>query len=56
MNEPKPLALYESHKKIYPKSVTGTFRILKWRVGWLLFGIYFVTPWLRWDRGPDAPN
>ena len=22
----------------------------------MLLAIYYVTPWLRWDRGPDAPN
>ena len=21
-----------------------------------LLGIYYITPWLRWDRGPDAPD
>lgn len=55
MNEAEQ-PLYVSHRKIYPQSVTGFFRTLKWRVSWLLLGIYFVTPWLRWERGPDSPD
>lgn len=48
--------LYAPHKKIYPQNIKGTFRTLKWRVSILLLGIYFLTPWLRWERGPDAPG
>ncbi|OHC76258.1 MAG: cytochrome c oxidase accessory protein CcoG [Rhodospirillales bacterium RIFCSPLOWO2_12_FULL_58_28] len=48
--------LYAPHEKIYPQSVKGTFRTLKWRISRLLLGIYFLTPWLRWERGPGAPT
>ena len=27
---------------------------LKWGVMAVTLGIYYLTPWLRWDRGPDA--
>jgi cytochrome c oxidase accessory protein FixG len=49
-------ALYESRKQIYPQSVSGTFRNIKW--GLLIGGmlIYYFLPFLRWDRGPDQPN
>ncbi len=43
--------LYAPHKKIYPKRVTGTFRRLKWIMLSVLLGIYYITPWLKWDRG-----
>jgi cytochrome c oxidase accessory protein FixG len=48
--------LYASHVKIFPKSVSGFYRRLKWRLLWLLLGVYYVAPWLRWDRGPGAPD
>jgi cytochrome c oxidase accessory protein FixG len=48
--------LYEKRKSIFPKAVDGKFRRLKW--GWMAvtLAIYYVTPWLRWDRGPYAPD
>ena len=48
--------LFAKQIKIHPKRVKGTFRTLKW--WWLaaLLGIYYLTPWIRWDRGPSAPD
>ncbi|MGC2855246.1 cytochrome c oxidase accessory protein CcoG [Novispirillum sp. DQ9] len=40
--------------KVYPKSVKGAFRRAKDGISLLLLTIYFVGPWLRWDRGPGA--
>ncbi len=48
--------LFKARAKIFPKRVEGTFRRLKWRIMALTLGIYYLTPWLRWDRGPDAPD
>lgn len=48
--------LYEKRKGVYPKAVDGFFRRLKWAVMAVTLTIYYVTPWLRWDRGPYAPN
>ncbi|NYZ13186.1 cytochrome c oxidase accessory protein CcoG [Azospirillum sp. RWY-5-1] len=48
--------LYAKHAKIYPKKVTGPFRRLKWAVLVALLGIYYILPWIRWDRGPNAPD
>jgi len=42
--------------KIHPKRVYGTFRTLKWWIMAATLGIYYVTPWLRWDRGPGVPD
>lgn len=48
--------LYEARRKIFPKRVSGTFRRFKWLVMAVTLAIYYVTPWLRWDRGPHAPD
>jgi cytochrome c oxidase accessory protein FixG len=48
--------LYEKRKKIFPKRASGQFRQFKWLVMALTLGIYYLTPWLRWDRGPYAPD
>ncbi len=48
--------IYVNRIKVYPKRVTGTFRRLKWIVLTMCLGLYYVVPWLRWDRGPGAPD
>ncbi len=48
--------LYAARKKIFPKRATGSFRRFKWIVMLITLGIYYITPWLRWDRGPYAPD
>jgi len=48
--------LYEKRKKIFPKRAVGQFRQFKWLVMAITLGIYYLTPWLRWDRGPYAPD
>ncbi|MDH4441982.1 MAG: cytochrome c oxidase accessory protein CcoG [Rhizobium sp.] len=48
--------LYEARKKIFPKRASGQFRQFKWIVMAITLGIYYLTPWLRWDRGPYAPD
>ncbi|MDE3114531.1 MAG: cytochrome c oxidase accessory protein CcoG [Pseudomonadota bacterium] len=47
---------YASRVPIYPKLVHGLFRRLKWAVMIVTLGIYYVTPWIRWHRGPDMPD
>lgn len=48
--------LYKAREPIYPKSVRGTFRRIKWIVMGVLLAIYYIVPFLRWDRGPGNPN
>jgi cytochrome c oxidase accessory protein FixG len=48
--------LYAPRKKIFPKRANGRFRQFKWLVMLITLTIYYVTPWLRWDRGPFAPD
>lgn len=49
-------SLYEKRKGVYPKAVDGFYRRLKWAVMVVTLAIYWGTPWLRWDRGPYAPD
>lgn len=42
--------------KVYAADVHGRFRRLKWLALAVLLGVYYVTPWLRWDRGPGIPD
>ncbi|WP_095204649.1 cytochrome c oxidase accessory protein CcoG [Mesorhizobium carmichaelinearum] len=48
--------LYAARKKIFPKRASGRFRRFKWLVMAITLGIYYLTPWLRWYRGPFAPD
>ncbi len=47
--------LVEKRISIYPRSVRGQFRSIKWSILGLAYGVYFLLPWLRWERnvGPD---
>ncbi|AJR23630.1 cytochrome c oxidase accessory protein CcoG [Sphingobium sp. YBL2] len=49
-------SLYEKRKGVYPKAVDGFYRRLKWAIMAVTLTIYWGTPWLRWDRGPYAPD
>ncbi|MGE0563975.1 MAG: cytochrome c oxidase accessory protein CcoG [Pseudolabrys sp.] len=48
--------LYVARRKIYPQSTHGTFRRIKWAVLAVTLGIYYLLPFVRWDRGPNAPD
>jgi len=48
--------LFAKAEKIYPRRVAGTFRSLKWVAMLTLLGIYYIAPWVRYDRGPHVPN
>lgn len=47
---------YAGREKIYPKLAHGKFRKLKWAVMAVTLGIYYLLPWLRWNRGPNLPD
>jgi len=49
-------SLYADRKKVYPKAVSGPVRSVKWAVLALCLGLYYLVPWIRWDRGPGMPN
>ncbi len=48
--------LYVGRVPVHPKRVDGTFRRIKWAVLVVLLGIYYLVPWIRWGRGPGAPD
>jgi cytochrome c oxidase accessory protein FixG len=56
VNSKAARALYKKREQIYPKLVHGRFRAIKWAAMAVLLAIYYVTPWLRWDRGPGRPD
>jgi cytochrome c oxidase accessory protein FixG len=56
VNSKEARDLYKKREQIYPKLVNGPWRKLKWAAMILLLTIYYVTPWIRWDRGPGQPN
>lgn len=48
--------LYVSHRKIYPKAVAGRFRTIKTALLVITLGIYYGLPFVRWERGINAPD
>jgi cytochrome c oxidase accessory protein FixG len=49
-------SLYAGREKIYAKEAHGRFRTVKWIVMAVTLGIYYLVPWIRWDRGPYLPD
>ncbi len=48
--------LYAAREPIFPKRVSGNFRTMKWVLMAVMLGIYYITPWIRWERGPALPD
>ncbi|MFN3522778.1 MAG: cytochrome c oxidase accessory protein CcoG [Phenylobacterium sp.] len=48
--------LYKARQQIYPKLVHGQWRNIKWALLILTLGIYYVTPWIRWERPGALPD
>lgn len=48
--------LYKSRVPIYPKEMDGLYRQIKWAMMAVTLSIYYLVPWIRWDRGPGAPG
>ncbi|HHL39225.1 MAG TPA: cytochrome c oxidase accessory protein CcoG [Deltaproteobacteria bacterium] len=38
--------------KVYPRSVKGKFRTIRWAVDAVLLGVYFALPWIKIDGRP----
>lgn len=49
-------SLYAVREKVYAKRAFGTFRTVKWIVMAITLGIYYLLPWLRWNRGEHLPD
>ena len=48
--------LYAAREPIFPRRISGRFRSMKWGLMAVMLGIYYITPWIRWDRGPNLPD
>lgn len=42
------VSLYEAHKKIYPRSVTGYFVNWRWMMVWITQIVFYCIPWIEW--------
>ncbi len=56
MSSSEPQSLYAAREPVFPRRVKGKFRTLKWWIMGITLGIYYLTPWIRWDRGPALPD
>ena len=53
----RKVSLYADHIKVYPRFYNrGLFRRLKWVAMAVTLLTYWGGAWLRWDRGPGAPD
>ena len=43
-------SLYEAHKKIYPRSVSGLFSNWRWGMVFLTQLVFYGLPWLEWGQ------
>ena len=44
------ISLYEAHKKIYPRSVSGLFSNWRWGMVFLTQLVFYGIPWLEWGQ------
>ena len=56
MNTDAPQALYAAREPVFPKAVKGFYRRMKWWIMGVTLAVYYLTPWIRWDRGPHLPD
>jgi len=50
------IQLYADRVRVYPRSVRGIARNIKWAILVFCLVVYYATPWIRWDRGEGRPN
>ncbi|MCI5050220.1 MAG: cytochrome c oxidase accessory protein CcoG [Rickettsiales bacterium] len=55
-NATEQIQFFAKEPKVYPKRTWGRYRKLKWVSMIGLLAIYYLAPFLRWDRGPNAPD
>lgn len=56
MTQTNESSLYAAREPVFPRRVKGKFRSLKWWLMAFTLGVYYITPWIRWDRGPSLPD
>ncbi len=52
----KAQPLFTAAPRIYPQKIRGTFRNIKWALMVITLGVYYLLPFVRWDRGEGAPD
>jgi cytochrome c oxidase accessory protein FixG len=50
------IQLFAKQRKVYPRAVAGIYRRRKWIIMSICLALYYFAPFLRWDRGPHAPD
>ena len=43
------VSLYQKHRKIYPKAVTGLFVKWRWVLVWATQLLFYLLPWVQWN-------
>ena len=56
LSDTPPPSLYSAREPVFPRRVKGVFRTLKWWIMGVTLAIYYLAPWIRWDRGPALPD
>jgi len=56
VNAAEERELYKKREPIYPKLAHGKFRFVKWVVMAATLAVYYLIPFMRWDRGAEAPD
>ncbi len=51
-----PNAFYEKRKPIFSKMAHGRWRTIKWLLLVATLSVYYLLPWMRWNRGAGMPN
>jgi len=46
---PELISLYEKHRKIHPRSVSGRFANWRWVMVWVTQIVFYGLPWLTWN-------
>jgi cytochrome c oxidase accessory protein FixG len=49
-DEAQVQGLYVSEKKVYPRTVSGTFAQWRWAFVWLTQLVFYGVPWLQWGE------
>ncbi|SFK40955.1 cytochrome c oxidase accessory protein CcoG [Methylocapsa palsarum] len=48
--------MHAPRQQIYPQSVSGVFRNIKWALLVATLAVYYLLPFVRWHRGPSEPS
>ncbi len=48
--------LYKPRAPIYPKLVHGRWRMIKWALLVATLAVYYIVPWIRWERPGALPD